>query len=163
MAHEISSSSPIPEVLSPVSEDTKKTTWEQFPLGRGWFSTRVKCAGESVRMLLLGRLLAVAQMLLPLRVPSFPHACPLVLQGDGDLLTQVGSNPVPARDEDGCMLLCAIIKGSFQSELQSKYALVTGQIFSITFQSLLSPKSRGVTHASLGLQLDPVALCSWGS
>lgn len=75
-------------------------------------------------MLLLGRVLAVAQMVL-----SFPHTCPLVLQGDGESLTQAGSDPVPARGEDGCMLLGAITKGSFQGEWKSKYALVTGQTF----------------------------------
>lgn len=80
--------------------------------------------------LLLGRMLAVAQVVLPLSVPSSPHACPLE---DGELLTQAGCDPVPARGEDGDVLLCAITKGPSQSELRSKYALVTGHI-SITTQ-----------------------------
>lgn len=88
-----------------------------------------RCAGESVRMLLLGRVLAMAQMILPLSVPSFPHVCLLVLQGDGELLTQAGSEPGPAKGDNGCTLLHAVTKRSFQGEMKSKYALMTGQTF----------------------------------
>lgn len=96
----------------------------------------LRCACESVRMLLLGRVLAVAQMWSYLSVS--PPACLLVLQGDGELGTQAGSDPVPARGKDGCVLLCAITKGFFQSELKIKYALVTGQTFLSHFNNHLA-------------------------
>lgn len=79
----------------------------------------LRCAGESVRLLLLGRVLAVAQMVLPLSVPFFPQACPL---GDGEPLTQAGSDLCQPEVE---MEVCSV---PLQSELRGKYGLVTGHI-----------------------------------
>lgn len=154
MAHEISPSSPVPEVLSPVSEDTNlgavSRPWLVFHLSWGVHVNQWGCCCWA----------GCWQWHKWSHLSVSPPACLLVLQGDGELWTQAGSDPHPARGKDGCMLLCAITKGFFQSELKIEYALVTGQTFLSHFNHHLA-QGAVLWHNSLNLQLCPAAVCSW--